>query len=211
MAQSIAYVLSKNTYPDAYQAKLIGVEQGTQIVYASTSTLSSSNVLYADSRLTQPIYGSPSDWYGVQLLTDDSVKYAVVISTTGSITPIANPTTTTTTSTSTTTAAPATTTTTSASTTSTTSAAPTTTTTTSGSIDVLFSVQSCTGGTGMTIQFTTGSNLCDSPLVISGDFQYATEGVPFYIRYNGIAKSFLKTSPTTAEGIGGAPNECITC
>jgi hypothetical protein len=211
MAQSIAYVLSKNTYPDAYQAKLIGVEQGTQIVYASTSTLSSSNVLYADSRLTQPIYGSPSDWYGVQLLTDDSVKYAVVISTTGSITPIANPTTTTTTSTSTTTAAPATTTTTSASTTSTTSAAPTTTTTTSGSIDVLFSVQSCTGGTGMTIQFTTGSNLCDSPLVISGDFQYASEGVPFYIRYNGIAKSFLKTSPTTAEGIGGAPNECITC
>jgi hypothetical protein len=216
MAQSIAYVLSKNAYPDAYQAKLIGVYQGTQIVYASTSTLSSSNVLYADSRLTQPIYGSPSDWYGVQLLTDDAVRYAVVISTTGSITPIANPTTTSTTTvapatTSTTTAAPATTTTTSASTTSTTSTAPNTTTTTSGSIDVLFSVQSCTGGTGMTIQFTTGSNLCDSPLVISGDFQYATEGVPFYIRYNGIAKSFLKTSPTTAEGIGGAPNECITC
>jgi hypothetical protein len=112
MANSIAYVLSKNAYPDAYQAELIGVYQGTQIVYATTSTLSSSNVLYADSRLTQPIYGSPSDWYGVQLLTDDAVGYAVVISTTGSITPITNPTTTTTTSTSTTTAAPATTTTT---------------------------------------------------------------------------------------------------
>jgi hypothetical protein len=129
MVNSIAYVLSKNTYPDAYQAKLIGVEQGTQIVYAKASTLSSGNVLYADSRLTQPIYGSPSDWYGVQLLTNDSVRYAVVISTTGSITPIANPTTTTTTSTSTTTAAPATTTTTVAQTT-TTSSSPTTSTTT---------------------------------------------------------------------------------
>ena len=205
MAQSIAYVLSKNTYPDAYQSKLIGVEQGTQIVYASTGTLSSSNVLYADSRLTQPIYGSPSDWYGVQLLTDDSVKYAVVISATGSITPVANPTTT-----STTTAAP-TTTTTSASTTSTTSVAPSTTTTTSGSIDVLFSVESCTGGTGMSIQFVTGSNLCDSPLVISGDFSFVPYDYTFYIRYNGIAKSFLKTSSTTATAIGGAPNECITC
>jgi hypothetical protein len=85
------------------------------------------------------------------------------------------------------------------------------TTTTSGSIDVLFSVESCTGGTGMSIQFVTGSNLCDSPLAISGDFVSAPYDTTFYIRYNGIAKSFLKTTPTTAAAIGGAPNECITC
>jgi hypothetical protein len=114
MANSIAYVLSKNTYPDAFQANLIGVHQGTQIVYTTTSTLSSSNILYIDSRLTQPFYGDPTAWYGVQLLTSDSVKYALTISANGSIT--TNPGTTTTTS------APTT----------TTTGAPTTTTTTSG-------------------------------------------------------------------------------
>lgn len=96
MANSIAFVLSKNTYPDAYQANLIGVDQGTQIVYATTSTLTSANILYADSKLTQPIYGNVDDWYGVQLLTNDSVKYAISISDTGSVQPISNPTTTTT-------------------------------------------------------------------------------------------------------------------
>ena len=201
MANSYAFVLSKNTYPDAWQANYLGVNQGTMIVYASTNTLSSSTVLFTNSKLTQPIYGSPSDWYGVQLLTNDAVKYAVVISETGSITPISNPTTTSTTSTSTSTTSTSTSTTTTS----------TTTTTTQAIIDVLFSVQSCTGGTGMTIQFVTGSNLCDSPLVISGDFSFVPDDFPFYIRYNGIAKSFLKTTPTTATAIGGAPNECITC
>jgi len=204
MANSYAFVLSKNTYPDAWQANFLGVHQGTMIVYASTNTLSSSTVLFADSRLTQPIYGIPDAWLGAQLLTNESVKYAVSISESGSIDPVSNPTTTSTTSTSTSTTSTSTSTTTTSTTT-------TTTTTTQASIDVLFSVQSCTGGTGMTIQFVTGSSLCDAPLVISGDFQYATEGVPFYIRYNGIAKSFLKTTPTTATAIGGAPNECITC
>ena len=116
MANSIAYVLSKNTYPDAFQANLIGVDQGTQIVYATTSTLTSANVLFADSRLTQPIYGDGTSWYGVQLLTDDSVLYPITINGSGTIV-IGSGTTTTTT---TTTAAPTT----------TTTAAPTTTTTT---------------------------------------------------------------------------------
>ena len=53
--------------------------QGTKIVYTTTSTLSSSNVLYADSRLTQPIYGDGTNWLGVSLLTDSNVKYAITI------------------------------------------------------------------------------------------------------------------------------------
>ena len=102
MANSYAFVLSKNTYPDAFQANLIGVDQGTRIVYSATNTLTSESVLYADSRLTQPIYGNPDLWLGVQLLTDDAVKYPIEISTSGSInigttTTTAAPTTTTTT------------------------------------------------------------------------------------------------------------------
>jgi hypothetical protein len=136
MANSIAYVLSKNTYPDAYQANLIGVNQGTQIVYTTTSTLTSANVLFADSRLTQPIYGDGTSWYGVQLLTNTAVVYPITISGSGVIA-IGSGTTTTTTAapTTTTTAAPTTTTTTAAPTTTTvaptttTTAAPTTTTT----------------------------------------------------------------------------------
>ena len=120
MANSIAYVLSRNTYPDAYQANLIGVNQGTQIVYATTSTLTSANKLFADSRLTQPIYGDGTSWYGVQLLTNTAVVYPITISGTGVISIGSGTTTTTTTTTSTTTAAPTT----------TTTAAPTTTTTT---------------------------------------------------------------------------------
>lgn len=116
MANSIAYVLSKNTYPNPFQANLIGVNQGTQIVYATTSTLTSANVLFADSRLTQPIYGDGTSWYGVQLLTNTAVVYPITISESGVIA-IGSGTTTTTT----TTAAP---------TTTTTTAAPTTTTTT---------------------------------------------------------------------------------
>ena len=122
MANSIAYVLSKNTYPDAFQANLVGVNQGTQIVYATTSTLTSANVLFADSRLTQPIYGDGASWYGVQLLTNTAVVYPITISGSGVIA-IGSGTTTTTTSTSTST---------STSTTTTTQAPTTTTTTTVG-------------------------------------------------------------------------------
>jgi hypothetical protein len=96
MANSIAYVLSKNTYPDAYQAGLIGVSQGTQIVYATTSTLTSANVLFADSRLTQPIYGDGISYYGVQLLNNTAVEYAINISDAGVISISSPPTTTTT-------------------------------------------------------------------------------------------------------------------
>ena len=79
MANSIAYVLSQNTYPTAGEAYNVGVEQGTRIVYTTTSTLTNSNVLYADSRLTQPIYGDGTKWIGVQLLTDTEVLYAITI------------------------------------------------------------------------------------------------------------------------------------
>ena len=91
MANSIAYIVSKNSYPDAYQADLIGAKQGTRIVYATTSTLTSANILYADSRLTQPIYGEDGVWYGAQLLTDDAVKYALTISDGASITVTVDP------------------------------------------------------------------------------------------------------------------------
>ena len=107
MANSIAYVLSKNTYTNPFQANLIGVNQGTQIVYATTSTLTSANKLFADSRLTQPIYGDGTSWYGVQLLTNIAVVYPITISANGTIA-IGSGTTTTTT------AAPTTTTTTAA-------------------------------------------------------------------------------------------------
>lgn len=99
MANSFAFVISKNTYPDAFQANLIGVDQGTRIVYSATDTLTSQSVLYADSRLTQPIYGDPTLWIGAQLLTDDSVKYALSINNSGTLDPVSNPTTTTTTTT----------------------------------------------------------------------------------------------------------------
>jgi hypothetical protein len=85
MANSIAYVLSKNTYPTAQEAYNVGVLQGTRIVYTTTSTLSSANVLFADSRLTQPIYGDGTSWYGVQLLTDTNVHYAITIDSDGVI------------------------------------------------------------------------------------------------------------------------------
>ena len=85
MANSIAYVLSKNTYPTAGEAYNIGIFQGTEIVYTTTSTLSNSNILYADSRLTQPIYGDGTNWYGVHLLTDTTVDYVITIDNDGVI------------------------------------------------------------------------------------------------------------------------------
>jgi hypothetical protein len=85
MANSIAYVLSQNTYPTAGEAYNVGVEQGTRIVYATTSTLTNANILYTTSRLTQPIYGDGTSWYGVQLLTNTGVKYAITIDGSGDI------------------------------------------------------------------------------------------------------------------------------
>lgn len=120
MANSVAYLLSKNLYPDAFQAKYIGVKQGTQVVYATTSTLTTANILYLDSRLTQLVFGNGDKWQGVQLLTNTSVAYAVQIDSSGNI--VLN--TGTTTTTTTTTAAPTTTTTTLEPTTTTTTVAP---------------------------------------------------------------------------------------
>ena len=79
MANSVAYVLSKNTYPTTLEAGNVGISQGTRIVYATTSTLTTANILYADSRLTQPIYGDGENWYAVQLLTDTAVNYEITI------------------------------------------------------------------------------------------------------------------------------------
>lgn len=85
MANSIAYVLSKNTYTTAGEAYNLGILQGTKIVYTTTSSLSGANILYADSRMTQPIYGDGINWYGIALLTDKSVKYAITIDSEASI------------------------------------------------------------------------------------------------------------------------------
>ena len=85
MANSVAYVLSQNTYPTATEAYNVGVEQGTRIVYTTTSTLTTANILYTDSRLTQPITGDGTNWYGVQLLTNTSVHYAITINSAGVI------------------------------------------------------------------------------------------------------------------------------
>jgi len=159
MANSIAYVLSKNTYPDAFQANLIGVDQGTQIVYTTTSTLTTANVLYADSRLTQPIYGDGTSWYGVQLLTNTAVVYPITISESGVIA-IGSGTTTTT-------AAPTT----------TTTAAPTTTTTTAVPSTLIYSSingsSACTqSGPFFTLTLVTyngGTGFCDSSSFDSPD------------------------------------------
>ena len=85
MANSIAYVLSQNTYPTAGEAYNVGVVQGTRIVYTTTSTLTGSSILYANSRLTQPVYGDGTNWFGVQLLTNTGVKYAITIDSTGDV------------------------------------------------------------------------------------------------------------------------------
>lgn len=91
MANSFAFVLSRNNYPDAWQAKLIGVDQGTRIVYSDSETLTSASKLFVNSKLTQPLYGDDISWYGIQLLTNTSVKYALTISESGVIDPVANP------------------------------------------------------------------------------------------------------------------------
>ena len=74
-----AYVLSKNTYLTAGEAYDIGILQGTVIVYATTDTLTTSNILYTTSSLTQPIYGDGISWYGIALLSDNSVNEAITI------------------------------------------------------------------------------------------------------------------------------------
>lgn len=76
---SYAYVLSKNTYTGAQEAYNLGVLQGTRIVYTTTGTLTNANILYTDSSLTQPVVGDGTSWYGVALLNNQAVKYAITI------------------------------------------------------------------------------------------------------------------------------------
>jgi len=85
MANLIAYVLSKNTYPTASEAGYVATSQGTQIVYATTSTLTTANKLFSSSKSKQPIYGDGTNWYGVHLLTDTTVDYVITINNSGSI------------------------------------------------------------------------------------------------------------------------------
>jgi hypothetical protein len=82
---SYAYVLSHNGYQTAGEAYNIGILQGTRIVYATTNTLTTSNILYGDSKLTQQVLGDGTSWYGIALLTNQSVKYAITIDNLGVI------------------------------------------------------------------------------------------------------------------------------
>jgi hypothetical protein len=85
MANLIAYVLSKNTYPTANEAGYVATSQGTQIVYATTFTLTTANKLFSSSKSKQPIYGDGTSWYGVHLLTDTTVDYVITINNSGTI------------------------------------------------------------------------------------------------------------------------------
>jgi len=205
MSNSIAYLLSRNTYPDAWQANRIGISQGTQIVYATTSTLTSANKLYADSKLTQPIYGDGTSFYAIQLWTNPSVLYAITITYAGVIAVTSSPTTTTTTTstttttTSTTTTAAPTTTTTAAPTT-TTTAAPTTTTTTlvapyaftissNSAIDQGTACVDGFGGGRLTVYATTNNGA-----LVTRFYTNAILTIPFV--GNGSAYAFMYNYPT---------------
>jgi hypothetical protein len=82
---SFAYVLSQNTYDSALEAYNVGILQGTRIVYTTTATLTNANILYTDSRLTQPIVGDGTSWYGIAVLNDQADKDAITIDGSGVI------------------------------------------------------------------------------------------------------------------------------
>ena len=67
-----AYVLSKNIF-------------NTEIVYATTSTLTNANLLYSTSALTQPIYGDGTSWYSAKRLDGAGPDYALQINGVGVI------------------------------------------------------------------------------------------------------------------------------
>jgi len=197
MANSIAYVLSKNTYPDAFQANLIGVDQGTQIVYTTTSTLTTANVLYADSRLTQPIYGDGTSWYGVQLLTNTSVLYAITISESGVIA-IGSGTTTTT-------AGPTT----------TTTAAPTTTTTTAALPTLYVDASSSVACSGTSVSYTItnytyngGSGLCNCVSLNSANVAAIPNGTFFVSDGTNVREMTCLGGGTTLLEVSGS---CFSC
>lgn len=90
MAQSSAYILSF-PYSSINAAYNVGIYQGTKIVYASTNNQGSVTKFFADSRLTQPVYGTSTsnctgNWYGFRLLSaPENNTYACTITTTGSV------------------------------------------------------------------------------------------------------------------------------
>lgn len=207
MANSYAYVLSANKYPDAFQANLIGAQQGTIIVYAAAETLSSGDVLFTDSKLTQPVYGDPGEWYGVQLLTNTSVKYPITIGEDNEIVVGSGTTTTTAGPTTTTTAAP-TTTTTAAPTTTTTAAPTTTTTTTAGSVTVSanFSTAQCASSFMITpITYPPGvTNFCDATTITS-DGLYMSPN-PVWIIVDGFTADY-----SISGNVGTRLSPCTSC
>jgi hypothetical protein len=80
-----AYVLSKNTFDTANEAYNSGRAQGTVIVYTTTSTLTSANILYTTSRLIEPITGNGTNWYSAKRLDGVGSDYAITIDSTGVI------------------------------------------------------------------------------------------------------------------------------
>jgi len=80
-----AYVLSKNTFPTASEAYISGRSQGTTIVYATTPTLTNSNLFYSTSALTQPIYGDGTIWYSAKRLDGTGPDYALQINGAGAL------------------------------------------------------------------------------------------------------------------------------
>jgi hypothetical protein len=80
-----AYVISKNTFPTASEAYISGRSQGTTIVYATTPTLTSSNLFYSTSALTQPIYGDGTSWYSAKRLDGTGPDYALQINGAGAL------------------------------------------------------------------------------------------------------------------------------
>jgi len=80
-----AYVISKNTFPTASEAYISGRSQGTTIVYATTSTLTSANLFYSTSALTQPIYGDGTSWYSAKRLDGTGPDYALQINGAGAL------------------------------------------------------------------------------------------------------------------------------
>jgi hypothetical protein len=83
---SYAYVLSVNPYVNIGEAYNVGLSQGTRIVYASTGNQGGVTEFFADSRLTQPVSGNGSYWYGFRLLSNPAANtYACTISPDGAV------------------------------------------------------------------------------------------------------------------------------
>jgi hypothetical protein len=82
---SYAYLLSQPT-PNLGEAYNSSLQNGAKVVYASTDNQGGVQKFFGDSRLTLPVYGNGTDWYGFRLLSQPSNNvYACTISSTGSV------------------------------------------------------------------------------------------------------------------------------